>query len=62
MKSLSGTFQAILSNDPVTPARLKVIYAVNVNQGLFSGQQFATFAERRLPRLIIAIAPAEGTQ
>ncbi len=57
-----GTFQATLSTDPAAPARLKVIYAVNVNQGLFSGQQFATFAERRLPRLIIAIAPAAGTQ
>ncbi len=55
-----GSFAAIVSRNP-NPARLTVIYAVNVRQGIFSGQQFATFAERRIPRLIIPIALPSGT-
>ncbi len=55
-----GSFAAIVSRSP-NPARLTVIYAVNVRQGIFSGQQFATYAERRLPRLIIPIALPSGT-
>lgn len=55
-----GSFAAIVSRSP-NPARLTVVYAVNVRQGLFSGPQFATYAERRLPRLIIPIALPSGT-
>ncbi len=55
-----GSFAAIVSRNP-NPARLTVTYAVNVRQGLFSGQQFAAYAERRLPHLLIPIALPSGT-
>lgn len=55
-----GSFAAVVSRNP-NPARLTVTYAVNVRQGLFSGQQFSAYAERRLPSLIIPIALPSGT-